>query len=198
MTRIVGGVLSLPDQWRKSLRSRRMRMLCSAHPTAEIHPDATVFNPLSPAAITIGEQSLVMGELLVHVPSGRIAVGGWCYIGPGCKIWSMTNITIGHRVFVSHGVQIFDNNSHSLSADERHQRYRELRTMGRHLEPEQVASKPVMIEDDVWVGFNAAILKGVTIGKGAIVGACAVVLHDVPPYTIVGGNPARRIGESRT
>jgi len=59
-----------------------------------------------------------------------------------------------------------------------------------------VTSKPIMIEDDVWIGFNAAILKGVTIGKGAVVGACAVVLHDVPPYTIVGGNPARRIGES--
>lgn len=171
-------------------------MQCSAHATVEIHPDARVFNPLFPKAITLGEETLLMGELLVYPPGGRITVGGWCYIGPGCKIWSMTNIMIGHRVFVSHGVQIFDNNSHALSADERHQRYRELRTMGRHLQEERVISKPIMIEDDVWIGFNAAILKGVTIGKGAVVGACAVVLHDVHPYTIVGGNPARRIGES--
>ena len=173
-----------------------MRTLCVAHPTAALAPEATIFNPLVPAAITIGEQSLVMGELLVSPSGGRIAVGDWCYVGPGCKIWSMSAITVGHRVFVSHGVQIFDNNSHSLSADERHRRYRELRTMGRHLEQERVIGRPIVIKDDVWIGFNAAIMKGITIGKGAVVGACAVVLHDVPPYTIVGGNPARKIGES--
>jgi acetyltransferase-like isoleucine patch superfamily enzyme len=194
--RIIGAVLSLPERIRKTIRSRRLRMLCVAHPTASLTPEAGIFNPLLPAAITIGEYSLVMGELLVHATGGRIAVGDWGYVGPGCKIWSMTGISIGHRVFISHGVQIFDSNSHSLSAEERHQRFRELRTAGRHLEEEQVAGKPVVIEDDVWIGFNAAVLKGVTIGKGAVVGACAVVLHDVAPYTIVGGNPAHKIGES--
>jgi acetyltransferase-like isoleucine patch superfamily enzyme len=109
----------------------------------------------------------------------------------------MSEVAIGHRVFISHGVQIFDNNTHSLSAQERHARYRELRTLGRHLEQEPVKTKPVVIEDDVWIGFNAAVLKGVTIGRGAVVGACSVVLHDVPPYSVVGGNPARKIGESR-
>ena len=145
----------------------------------------------------MGERTLVMGELHVFEPGGRISIGDWCYIGPGCKVWSMLSIAIGHRVFISHGVQIFDNNTHSLLAGERHARYRELRTVGRHLEQEQVKRKPVVIEDDVWIGFNAAVLKGVTIGRGAVVGACAVVLHDVPPYTVVGGNPARKIGESR-
>lgn len=51
--------------------------------------------------------------------------------------------------------------------------------------------RPVTIEDDVWIGARATVLPGVTIGKGAIVGAAAVVTRDVPPYTIVGGNPAR-------
>ena len=51
--------------------------------------------------------------------------------------------------------------------------------------------KPVIIEDDVWLGANAIILPGVTISKGAIVGAGAVVTKDVPEYAIVGGNPAK-------
>ena len=154
-------------------------------------------NPLGRHAITVGEHSWIMGELQVFASGGRISLGDWCYIGPGSKIWAMEAITIGHRVFISHGVQIFDNNAHSLSASERHARYRELRTVDRHLQPEQIATKPVAIEDDVWIGFNAGVLKGVTIGRGAVVGACAVVLHDVPPYTVVGGNPARKIGESQ-
>lgn len=52
---------------------------------------------------------------------------------------------------------------------------------------------PVIIDDDVWIGFGATILSGVTIGKGAIVAAASVVIHDVEPYSIVAGNPARPI-----
>jgi acetyltransferase-like isoleucine patch superfamily enzyme len=52
---------------------------------------------------------------------------------------------------------------------------------------------PVVIEDEVWIGEGAVILKGVTIGKRAVVGANAVVTKDVPPYTVVGGIPAREI-----
>jgi len=51
----------------------------------------------------------------------------------------------------------------------------------------------VIIQDDVWVGCNVTILKGVTIGRGAVVAAAAVVTKDVPPYSIVGGNPAKII-----
>lgn len=197
LVRALGYLLNVPEQWRRRIRCLRMRWACSTHPSAEFTAEATVINPLRSGAISVGERSLVMGELLVIPPNGRISVGDWCYIGPGSKIWSMSEVAIGHRVFISHGVQIFDNNTHSLSAQERHARYRELQTLGRHLEQEPVKTKPVVIEDDVWIGFNAAVLKGVTIGRGAVVGACSVVLHDVPPYSVVGGNPARKIGESR-
>jgi len=56
------------------------------------------------------------------------------------------------------------------------------------------ADATVIIEDDVWIGAGAVILPGVTIGRGAIVGAGAVVTHAVPPFTIVGGVPAHQIG----
>ena len=108
----------------------------------------------------------------------------------------MSSVRIGDRVFVSHGVQIFDNNSHSLSAGERHARYRELRIAGRHLQRERVKVAPVFIEDDVWIGFNVAILKGVTVGRGAVIGAGAVVVDDVAPYSVVVGNPVRQVGTS--
>lgn len=56
---------------------------------------------------------------------------------------------------------------------------------------------PVIIEDNVWIGTGAAILPGVTIGKGSVIGANAVVTHDIPEYSIVGGNPARVIKENK-
>jgi len=135
-----------------------------------------------------------MGEFLIISPSGSIQFGDWCYFGPNSKIWSMESVRIGNRVTISHGVHIFDNNSHSISAEQRHLRFQELMKYGRHLEPEPVKSKPIIIEDDVWIGFNAAVMKGVRIGRGAIVAACAVVTHDVAPFTIVAGNPAKPVG----
>jgi acetyltransferase-like isoleucine patch superfamily enzyme len=59
------------------------------------------------------------------------------------------------------------------------------------------ASRPIVIEDDVFIGARAIILKGVTIGKGCVVGAGAVVAKSVPPYSVVVGNPAKVVGDSR-
>jgi 2,3,4,5-tetrahydropyridine-2,6-dicarboxylate N-acetyltransferase len=58
---------------------------------------------------------------------------------------------------------------------------------------EPPSAKPVVVEDDVLIGANAVVLEGITIGKGAIVAAGAVVIDDVPPYTVVGGTPARKL-----
>jgi maltose O-acetyltransferase len=68
---------------------------------------------------------------------------------------------------------------------------------GPPAELNDVPSCSILIEDDVWIAFNATILKGVTIGKGAIVGAGSVVTRDVASYAIVAGNPARVIGAAR-
>ena len=60
---------------------------------------------------------------------------------------------------------------------------------------EPPSAKPVIVEDDVLIGANCVVLEGVTIGKGAVVAAGAVVINDVPPYTVVAGTPARVIKE---
>lgn len=57
--------------------------------------------------------------------------------------------------------------------------------------PTQTVSAPIVIEDDAWIGFKSVILKGVRIGRGAIVASAAVVTKDVDPWTIVAGNPAK-------
>ncbi|MCX7308787.1 MAG: acyltransferase, partial [Afipia sp.] len=156
-----------------------------------------IFNSQAKTDVRVGSKTLFMGEINIVSAGGKVHIGDWCYVGPGAKLWAMELIEIGNRVFLSHGVQVFDNNSHSLSADERHQRYKELMTAGRHLQRETVAHRPVRIEDDVSVGFNCAIMKGVTIGRGAVVGAGSVISHDVAPYSVVVGNPARVVGESK-
>ena len=147
-------------------------------------------------SIKIGDNTMCMGELLTSPVGGKIEIGDWCYVGPNAKIWSFENISIGNRVFISHGVSIFDNNSHSLSSSERHERFVELMTYGRHQAKESIRTCCVRVDDDVWIGFNASILKGVKIGRGAIIGAGAVITHDVPPLSIMVGNPARNVGMS--
>jgi acetyltransferase-like isoleucine patch superfamily enzyme len=189
-------ILNTPRRLREALYRARLRDFCVLGPDAQLTSDVVIHNAGGREAVQIGAHTLFMGEILT-ISSGAVRVGDWSYVGPGSKLWSLEAIDIGARVFISHGVQIFDNNSHSLSASERHARFMELRQHGRHLVPETVTHKPIRIEDDVWIGFNAAVLKGVTIGRGAVIGACAVVTHDVPAYAVMVGNPARQVGESR-
>jgi maltose O-acetyltransferase len=93
-------------------------------------------------------------------------------------------------------VNIHDSDSHSLSARERHERFLEKVRYGSHLVLEKTKCAPVFIEDDVWIGFNAIILKGVKLGKGAVVGAGSVITKNVEPFTVVAGNPQRVVGKS--
>ncbi|HXX74284.1 MAG TPA: acyltransferase [Nitrospiraceae bacterium] len=148
-------------------------------------------------AITIGSCTWIAGQLLVFSHAGRIRIGDYCYIGESARVWSAAEVIIGDRVFIAHGVNIHDNDSHSVSAKQRHQHFREMVTTGVPSFVEDISVRPIYIEDDVWIGFNSCVLKGATIGKGAIIGACTVVTRDVPAYAIVAGNPAVVIGESQ-
>lgn len=144
------------------------------------------------AQIRIGDFSRVEGELFVFAHGGRISIGDWCFIGPGTRIWSAFELTIGNRVLISHSVSIMDSLTHPISASLRHEQFRAIVTSG-HPKRIDLGEKPVSIEDDVWIGAGAIVLRGVRVGKCAIVGAGAVVTKDVPPYTIVAGNPAKTI-----
>jgi len=160
-----------------------------------LYPSAKIINiPGNPELISIASNSHVLGELLVFAHGGKIVVGQDCYIGADSKIWSAGLITIGNRVLISHNVNIFDSHTHPIRASKRHEQFMNITSIG-HPTLIDLNESQVLIGDDVWVGAMATILKGVTIGEGAIVGAGSVVTKDVPPWTIVAGNPAKIIRE---
>jgi acetyltransferase-like isoleucine patch superfamily enzyme len=168
---------------------------CVLEPDARLTSTARVRNALRDTQkIRIGRHSIICGELFLFGHGGDISIGEWCYIGEGSRIWSSRSIHIGDRVLVSHNVNIFDSLTHPLSAQQRHSQYIKIVQSG-HPNDIDLGERPVKVNNDVWIGANACILRGVTIGEAAIVGAGSVVTHDIPPYSIVAGNPARVIRE---
>jgi acetyltransferase-like isoleucine patch superfamily enzyme len=103
-----------------------------------------------------------------------IKVGAFSSIGDRSQIHCGQLVSIGNYVLISWDVNIIEFDYHAPG--------------GGIPDP-----KPIIIEDEVWVGAKCIITKGVTIGKGAILAAGAVVTKDVPPYTLVAGNPAKPI-----
>jgi len=144
--------------------------------------------------ITVGANSVLRGQLLVFAHAGKIEIGKDCYIGEGTRIWSADSIKVGDRVLVAHNVNIHDTNSHSVDPILRHHHFVEMMSHGHpKVNDFDIQSAPICIEDDVWIGCNSTILKGVNIGKSSIVAAGSLVTKDVPEFVIVAGNPARKI-----
>lgn len=162
------------------------------HPTSRFYEQAIVNNfQRNIESITIGENTHIRGFLQVFAYGGQITIGNLCYIGENSVIWSGENIRIGNNVLISHGVNIIDTNSHEMDSIERRNGYFNLLTNGHPHERGSIITSPIVIMDDAWISFNCIILKGVTIGKGAIVAAGSVVTKDVPDYAVVAGNPAK-------
>lgn len=159
-------------------------------------PEAKVLNlQNNPKSIIINKNSFVRGELLVYKFAGKIEIGENTYIGENSKIWSADHIYIGNNVLISHQVNIIDTNSHEINHVERAQRFQEMAQNGHWEEKGNLLNSPIRIEDYAWINFNVTILKGVKIGKGAIIAAGSVVTKDVPEFTMVAGNPAKIIKE---
>ncbi|WP_247411890.1 acyltransferase [Bradyrhizobium sp. 150] len=147
--------------------------------------------------IVIGAQSRILGELMTFAHGGEIKIGEWCYVGEGTRIWSAGSIEIGNRVLISHSANVFDNLTHPIGAAARHAQVRQIFTSG-HPRELSLDESPVRIRDDAWIGAGAMVLRGVTVGQGAVVAAGAVVTKDVPPFSIVAGNPAVLVRELRS
>lgn len=146
--------------------------------------------------IDIGVNTFIDGEIIVR-NAAKLSIGKNCYIGINTRIWSSTSIKIGNNVLISHGVNIHDSNSHSLSAKSRRDEFN-ASILGSlcKINNSEIFMQPIVISDDVWLGFNSTIAKGVSIGRGSIVASNSFVNRDVPEYTIVAGIPAVIIGKS--
>lgn len=137
--------------------------------------------------ILLEGQSIILGEIQTMQHGGIIKIGQHVFIGEHTRIWSSSSITIGNRVLISHNVNIHDNNSHLLDKYLRHQEFKYVYETHKPFPHHQLPEKEIIIGNDVWIGFNATILKGVTIGNGAIIGANSIVTKDVPAGAVVVG-----------
>ncbi len=147
--------------------------------------------------ISIGNQTCIRGGLEIQREGGSIIIGNRCYIGDHTRIWAAKNIVIGDDVLIAHNVNIFDNDTHPTNYLERRKDADNIIRHGLRENFETLKSATVEIENDAWIGCNSIILKGVKIGRGAIVSAGSIVTKDVPPFTVVGGNPARVLKQLR-
>jgi acetyltransferase-like isoleucine patch superfamily enzyme len=119
--------------------------------------------------------------LAAPAPNSQIYIGRGTGLS-GAVIHSRSSIKIGQFVTIGANSMIFDHDFHPVNPIER-------RVGSIHC----INTKPILIEDDVWIGANVMILKGVHIGEGAVIGAGSVVTKDIPAFTIWAGNPAKFI-----
>ncbi len=126
--------------------------------------------------LKVGKGSFIMKRTYFMSP-WLVTVGKHSHINRGCTIDARAGINIGDNVSISHGVKLFTG-SHDAQSP--------------HF---NAVFAPITIDDYAWLGIGCIVLKGVHIGKGAVVAAGAVVTKDVPEYTIVGGIPAKTIGQ---
>ena len=168
--------------------------------------EGTLYNQLSlqfreqhgSSKMIVGNNSSVQGYFVFESSAGIVNVGHRTYIGGGMFI-CIDQISIGDDVLISWGCTFLDNNSHSIKASERKH---DVQIFIDNVNQTQkavtkdwskVGKAPIIIKNKAWIGFNCIILKGVTIGEGAIIAAGSVVTTNVPDYAVFGGNPAKLI-----
>jgi acetyltransferase-like isoleucine patch superfamily enzyme len=144
--------------------------------------------PVGENRIEIGDDCIINCLISFDKVAARIKIGNRCYIGSSHLV-TADSIILEDDVVISWGVTIVDHDSHSVDWELRSKDVLEWARGSKDWTNINVA--PVVLRRRAWVGFNASILKGVTIGEGAIVAAGAVVTKDVAPYCVVAGNPAR-------
>ena len=127
---------------------------------------------------SLGKHSVIESFCCINNAVGDVFIGDYTRIGIHCTV--IGPVTIGSHVNLAQGITVTALNHNFDDATKR-------------IDEQGISTKPVVIDDDVWIGANAVILPGVTIGQHAVVAAGAVVTKDVPPNTVVGGVPAKVI-----
>ncbi len=156
-----------------------------------VYLDHGVYLHACPGGISIGAESYVMKNAILHVynfrdlPHAGIRIGARSLIGEACILRGQGGITIGDDVFLAPLVQMLAVNHvyHDTS---------------RPISLQGITCQGITVEDGAWIGGGAIILDGVRIGKNAVVGAGAVVTRDVPDYCVAVGNPARIVRDLRS
>jgi acetyltransferase-like isoleucine patch superfamily enzyme len=135
-----------------------------------------------PHQVRIGRNCRIEHDVYFHFdgiycPGPSIIIGDDCFIGSGCEFNISARIEVGSKVLIASGCRFVDHN-HSTALG-----------IPMGIQPDTAAR--ISAEDDTWIGVNAVILEGVSIGSGAVIAAGAVVTRPVPANAIVGGVPAK-------
>jgi acetyltransferase-like isoleucine patch superfamily enzyme len=146
-------------------------------------------------ALTIGSHCTMDGAHFALGTDARVEIGDYCYF-TNAILLSELEIRIGSYVIIGWNATVADTDFHPIAPAERIADAVACSPLGAGRPRPEIARCPVIIEDDVWIGPNATILKGVRIGMGAIIEPGALVTRDVPPGSRVMGNPAQLIGEA--
>lgn len=125
------------------------------------------------------EHGIYMNAAGSYAEGVSIQIGAGTFVGSGCEFNAIQSISVGENCLIASGSRFIDHN-HGMET-----------TTPMKLQPE--LSSPIEIGRDVWIGVNSIVLKGVTIGDGAIVAAGSVVTRSVAPFTIVAGVPAKLV-----
>lgn len=184
---------------RKRQRELRQRYMSIGTGTIMLRNDCLDMRltPENRKYVTVGERGLIKAQFTFETPQGEVHIGNNTHIG-GAQFICRSRIDVGNDVTMAWGITLYDHDSHSTNWEYRkhdnEQCYEDYVKTGNNIANKDwshVNSAPIRIEDKVWIGMDTLILKGVTIGEGSVVAARSVVTKDVPPYSLVAGNPAR-------
>jgi galactoside O-acetyltransferase len=148
--------------------------------------------------VTIGKKGLNRASFVFESEKGEVIIGNNVHLG-GVTFISRNKIVVKDDVTMAWDITIYDHNSHSILWEERAKDNETCYSDYHNYNGNKVVTKdwsvvrnaPIIIESKVWIGFGVLILKGVTIGEGAVIGAKSVVTKDVPAWSVVAGNPAQ-------
>lgn len=176
---------------RNKRRILKLKQIITIKENTEILGPVEKRDPKS--VIVIGKNCLIEGHLVTETADSRIDIEDNVYIGGGSTLDCAKHIFIGQDVMISYQCILADSDNHSISYSIRKNDLADWKVGKKDWS--SIKSFPIRINKGAWIGARVIIKKGVTVGEGSVVGMGSVVSQDVPPWTIVNGNPARVIRE---
>lgn len=152
-----------------------------------------LFRSELPAGVKYGRgASTYLGTMFDVGPRGRVELGEYALVH-GARIICDKEVLIGDYALISWNVVFMDTYRLPFNSGARRKELERVPGNPLRVASAEVPARPIRVERNVWIGFDACILPGITIGEGSVVGAKSVVTETVPPFTVVAGNPARVI-----
>jgi acetyltransferase-like isoleucine patch superfamily enzyme len=172
--------LSTRERLLRTARGRRLARGVDGGRGLAAESDVRIVRLDPSTRVVVGDGVLMSHGVRLHLrePGARIEIGAGSFLNYRTELVAHQRVSIGRGCLLAWDVQVLDSDSHPV--DDRPQ------------------TAPVVLGDRVWIGCRATVLKGVTIGDGAVVAAGSVVVSDVPARALVGGNPARVLREGVT